>query len=71
MEVEECKTLYASIRDSGMDKKRALDILIANTRCSIGLCSKRCPWYGTNDCENTAITTELLIEAINTLGEED
>ena len=54
-----------------MDKKRALDILIANTRCSIGLCSKQCPWYGADDCENTSITTELLIEAINTLREED
>ena len=54
-----------------MDKKRALDILIVNTRCSIGFCDEQCPWYGIEDCENTAITTELLIEAINTLREED
>lgn len=69
--MEKCKALYAIIRGIGMDKKRALDILIANTRCSIRLCSKQCPWYDTDDCENTVVTTELLMEAINILREED
>lgn len=53
-----------------MDKKRALDILIVNTRCSIGFCDKQCPWNGTEDCKNTVMTRELIIEAINVLREE-
>ena len=54
-----------------MDKKRALDILIVNTRCSIGFCDEQCPWDGTEDCKNTVMSRELIIEAINTLREEN
>ena len=54
-----------------MDKKRSLDILIANACCSMSFCNKQCPWDGTEDCKNAVMSRELIIEAINTLREEN
>lgn len=51
-----------------MDKKRAKEILMVHACCSFtniqnNLCLL-CHWNDTNDCENTAINEEVIIEAV-------
>lgn len=58
-----------------MDKKRAKEILMVHACCSFtniqnNLCLL-CPWNDTNDCENTVINEEVIIEAVNTLKGKD
>ena len=54
-----------------MDKQRARDILKAHACCSFTNIENKlcmlCPWNDTEDCDNTAINEEVIIEAINTL----
>ena len=54
-----------------MDKQRAKEILIVHACCSFAtrenkLCMM-CPWVDTEDCDETIINEEVIIEAINTL----
>lgn len=53
-----------------MNREEALDVLIAHACCSyLSLCDK-CPWNGTDNCENTSFS-EVLEEAISViLGNE-
>lgn len=54
-----------------MDKKKALDILIANACCTYSnseMCEK-CPWNHTEDCKNTNFS-DVIYEAINTMLED-
>lgn len=51
-----------------MDKKRALDVLVANACC----CDEKlncymCPWKDTDDCENTKFS-DVLYEAVLTIN---
>lgn len=54
-----------------MNKKRAKEIILAHACCSFAtrenkLCMM-CPWNNTEDCDETIINEEVIIEAINTL----
>ena len=54
-----------------MDKQRARDILKAHACCAFTNMENKlcllCPWNDTEDCENTVINEEVIINAMNTL----